>query len=92
MSSELSLMEPFPIDDEFCCGLACIEDLGQQARFVLYSNQVRYEDGCRPIRVVQKKIILPFDAIRPGVEMTLGFLARRAVSVAGASLIRLVRP
>lgn len=87
----MPLIEPVPVEDEFCCGLACIEELDGAARFVLYTDQVRYEDDGRPIRVVRKKIILPLSAIGPGVEMTLGFLARRAARAAGDKLLRLVK-
>lgn len=85
------LIEPYPIEDEFCCGLARIEDLGGNARFVLYTEQVLYEFGAETVKVVRAKVILPLEAIRPGVEMTLGFLARKAARAAGDKLLRLVR-
>lgn len=86
-----ALIEPYPIEDEFCSGLACIEDLDGVARFVLYTDQVRYEDDGQPIRVVRKKIVLPLAAIKPGVEMTLGYLARKGIRAAGAAVLRMVK-
>jgi hypothetical protein len=85
------LIEPMPIEDEFCSGLARIEDVGGCARFVLYSEQTLFEAGERTVWVVRKKIVLPIQAIKPGVEMTLGYLARQAVTAAGDRLLRTVK-
>ncbi len=87
---EVSLIEPVPIEDVYCSGLARIEDLGSEARFVLYTNQVLYEAGDTEARVVKVKVVLPLSAIKEGVEMTLAFLARKAVTAAGHHLLRLV--
>lgn len=95
MTTELDgaapLIEPVPIIDHFCCGLARIEDLGGEARFVLYTDQVIYEAGNAPARVVNLKVVLPLSAIKEGVEMTLGFLARKAMRAAGDHILRLVK-
>lgn len=85
-----ALIEPIPIADEYSCGLAHIEDLGDTARFVFYTDQVLYEDGNRPIRVVSRKIIVPLSAIRPGIDMALRYMARRTVRTASRKLLRLV--
>jgi hypothetical protein len=73
----LPLVEPVPIEDELCSGLALIEDVaGIAARFVLYHTQTLYEVGTT-VFVVKKKIILPYAAIPFGVKMTAEFMARR---------------
>lgn len=90
-SDDVVLIEPWPIEDEFCCGLARIEDLGETARFVLYTERTLYECGNETVQCVRAKVILPLSAIRPGIEMTLAFLARKAAKAAGDRLLRLVR-
>ena len=85
----LPLVEPVPIDDELCSGLALIEDVaGVAARFVLYHTQTLYEVGAT-VFVVKKKIILPYAAIPFGVRMTAEFMARRA---ARGRMLQLVPP
>lgn len=84
------LVEQVPIEDDLCSRLALIEDLGFGARFVLSHDQTVYETG-EQISAVKRKIVLPYEAIRPGVDMALSFLARRAVVVSGQRLLRLVR-
>lgn len=84
-----TLIEPVPVFDEFYSGLERVEDAGCCARFVLYSDQTLYETG-DPIRVLRRKILLPYDAILPGIELTLGFLGRRIVASAG-NVVRLRR-
>jgi hypothetical protein len=84
-----NLIEPVPIEDDLCTGLACIEDVEFGGRFVLYAKQTCYESSST-VLVVKRKIVLPFSAIGPGVVMTLGFLARRTTKLAGGRL-RLVR-
>jgi hypothetical protein len=62
----LPLVEPVPIDDELCSGLALIEDVaGVAARFVLYHTQTLYEVGAT-VFVVKKKIVMPLhgDSVR----------------------------
>lgn len=83
----VDLIEPYPVEDEFCFELVRIEDLGDNLRFVLASPGVRYEGGDRPIRVVKKKIVMPCVNVRPGVNLTLSFLARKAAQVAGDRLL-----
>jgi hypothetical protein len=85
-AENFTLVEPVPIEDELCSGLARIEDVdGIAARFVLYNTQTLYEVGDTAF-VVKRKIVLPYKAIPPGVEMTVGFMARRA----GERLLRVV--
>jgi hypothetical protein len=76
VKEQLRLIEPVPIEDDLCTGLAIIEDIGVGARFVLYAEQTCYENNSI-IHVVKRKIILPVEAIGPGVEMTVAFLAKR---------------
>jgi len=74
----LPLVEPVPIEDELCSGLALIEDVaGVAARFVLYHTQTLYEVGAT-VFVVKKKIVMPYTAIPYGVRMTAEFMSRRA--------------
>ena len=87
----IPLIEPIPVHDEFCLGLARIEDLGSEARFVLYTDRVLYEAGDQPARVVCLKVVLPLSAIKEGVEMAIAFLARKAMRVAGDRILRLVK-
>jgi hypothetical protein len=85
----LPLVEPVPIEDELCSGLALIEDVaGIAARFVLYHTQTLYEVGTT-VFVVKKKIIMPYAAIPFGVKMTAEFMARRA---GGGRMLQLVPP
>ncbi len=86
----LRLVEPMPVEDDLCSGLALIEDLDMGARFVLYARQTLYETG-DTMNVVKRKIVLPTSAIGPGLEMAGRYLAKRAVRIPGAALLRLVR-
>jgi hypothetical protein len=83
------LIEPVPIEDELCTGLALIEDLGFGARFVFFAEQTVYESGGAVVNVIKRKIVVPVDAIGPGLKIVFGFLARRA-GAAGHRLLRLV--
>jgi hypothetical protein len=85
----LPLVEPVPIEDELCSGLALIEDVaGVAARFVLYHTQTLYEVGAT-VFVVKKKIVMPYTAIPYGVKMTAEFMARRA---RGGRMLQLIPP
>jgi hypothetical protein len=87
-AENIPLVEPVPIEDELCSGLARIEDVGGiAARFVLYHVQTLYEVGATAF-VVKRKIILPYEAIPPSIEMTVGYMARRS----GERLVHLVTP
>lgn len=77
---DMALIEPVPIDDDLCTGLAMVEDLGCAVRFVLYAEHTVYETGDR-VFVVKRKIVLPIKAVQPALEMTIGFLARRTLRV-----------
>lgn len=84
------LTEPVPIDDEFCMGLAAIEDLGSCVRFVLFSEQTCFEAGNLRVCVVRKKIVIPFSAVAPALQMTSAFMARRAAAVVRDRVLHLV--
>lgn len=84
------LVEPVPVDDDLCTRLALIEDIGFGARFVLTHEQTCYESGTT-LTVVKRKIILPKDAIMPGIEMTLAFLAQRGHAYVNQGLLRLLK-
>lgn len=84
-----NLIEPVPIEDDLCTGLAFVEDVELGARFVLFARQTCYETASS-VLVVKRKIVLPFPAIGPGVAMTLAFLGRRAAVASGRAL-QLVR-
>ena len=87
-AEKFPLVEPVPIEDELCSGLARIEDVGGiAARFVLYHVQTLYEAGATAF-VVKRKIILPYKAIPPSIEMTVDYMARRL----GEQPLRLVTP
>lgn len=86
MGQQLKLIEPVPVDDDLCTGLALIENVGGMgARFVLYAEQTLYETG-DTVCAVKRKIVVPYAAIRPGLRLTLGFLARRSAPVMGRRL------
>ena len=88
LADNLPLIEPVPIDDELCSGLALIEDVsGIAARFVFYHTQTLYEAGATAF-VVKKKVVLPYGAIPFGAKMTAEFMARRT----GGRLLRIVAP
>lgn len=70
----LSLIEPVPIDDDLCSGLAQIEDVGLGARFVFFARQTSYEAAAQ-VLVVKRKIVLPLDVIIPSLETAIAFLA-----------------
>lgn len=87
---ELRPLELVPIEDALCTRLHVIEDLGFGARFVLTHDQTLYETGA-PISVIKHKIVLPYAEIRPGIDMAVAFLARRAVRMTGQRLLRQVK-
>lgn len=89
--ANIPLIEPVPIEDCFCLGIARIEDVGSCARFVLYSEQTCYETGGVPIWVVCRKIILPMDSIRPFAEMALDYLSRKSIAPSSSPPLRLVK-
>jgi hypothetical protein len=60
LADTLPLIEPVPIDDELCSGLALIEDVsGIAARFVFYHTQTLYEAGATAF--VVKKVAVPME-------------------------------
>lgn len=88
--AELPLTEPVPIDDDLCTKLALIEDLDFGARFVVAAHQTVYETGGQ-ILAVKRKIVLPYSAIGPALEMTVRFMAQRVRRFAGDRLLRRVK-
>lgn len=87
-AKNIRLVEPVPVDDELCSGLARIEDVaGIAARFVFYHTQILYEAGHTTF-VVKRKIILPYKEIPPGMEMAADFMTR----CASERLLRVVTP
>jgi hypothetical protein len=87
----IQLVEPVPIEDDYCSGLALIQDVdGIGARFVLFIEQELFDTGTTVFQV-KRKILLPYRAIGPGVEMTMAFTAKRAVTITGQRLLRLVK-
>ena len=87
LQDSLPLIEPVPVDDELCSGLALIEDVsGVATRFVFYHTQTIYEAGASAF-VVKKKVVLPYGAIPFGAKMTAEFMARRT-----GRLLRIVVP
>lgn len=87
---QLPLIEPVPIDDDFCSGLAAIEDLGTHGRFVLYVDQTIYEANNQQARVVRRKIVMSWEDALCAAQMVLAFIAARAVRLAGERVLRLV--
>jgi hypothetical protein len=83
------IVEPVPVDDDLCFELALIEDLEFGARFVVVAQQTIYETGDQ-VMAVKRKIVLPYSQIRPAVDMTIRFMARRAAKLAGGVFLRLV--
>jgi hypothetical protein len=85
------ITEPVPIEDDFCMGLAMIEDLGANVRFVLTSDQTCFEASNQKVCVVKRKIVIPWEAF-PQMRAVMGeFLARRALMLGHGRLVRLVR-
>jgi hypothetical protein len=75
-AAELRLVEPVPIEDELCTGVAVIEDLGFGARYVIYNAQTLYETGER-VCVVKRKLVFPWDGITAGHDLTAQFMECR---------------
>jgi len=61
--TSLNLIEPVPIDDDLCTGIAAVEDLGFGSRLVFYAEQTCYEAGGQRVNVVKRKIVLPAAAV-----------------------------
>lgn len=76
VQAAVPLIEPVPIEDDLCSGLALIEDVDLGLRFVLFHRQTCYETG-ETVLVVKRKIVLPVSAVRPALEYVAGHLARR---------------
>lgn len=87
---DFNLTEPFPVEDDYCAGLAVVEAVGPCARFVLFTTQTCWEAGGQTVYLVKRKIVMPIEAIPSGLEMTTAFLARRAMAVMATKLRDLV--
>lgn len=72
-----ALIEPVPIIDDFVQGIACIEQVGPCARFILFSDQTFLESGVAT-RVVVRKIIIPIDALPAAIKQAADFTSARA--------------
>jgi hypothetical protein len=89
---ESEAIEPVPIEDRLCTRLLRIDDVGGWgARFVLVHDEPIYELGGQIVPVIKDKIILPYLWVPPGIEMAGAFMTRRAISIAGRHLLRLVK-
>lgn len=73
--TDLPLIEPVPIDDDLCTGLATIEDADVGARFVFYTRQTSFEARAQ-VLIVRRKIVLPIEAIMPALELAVRFSAQ----------------
>ena len=74
---KLSLIEPVPIDDDLCTGLATIEPVGLGVRLVFFAEQTLYESNTSAA-VIKRKIVLPTDALEELGAIALRHLANRA--------------
>jgi hypothetical protein len=76
MTSDVTLVEPVPIEDDLCTALAVIEPVGIGVRLVFYLEQTVYESG-EAANVVKRKIVLPLPALAQLLEETAAYLARQ---------------
>ena len=85
------VVEVVPIADDFVQGIVTIEDLGDNARFVLYAYHSVYEDQgqSQSVRVVVRKIVIPISAIQTCIEQALAFLTARVTRCAVEQMVRL---
>lgn len=90
MRNKLKLIEPVPIDDDLCAGVALIEDADVGARFVLFARRTCYETGTVEA-VVKRKIIVPVASICPAIELALHYLVRHGLPIPDPPPLRLVR-
>lgn len=74
--SLLDLIEVVPAPEIFCTELSCVEPIGKNVRFIL--STMGAITGCGPTmsRQVAAKIILPYDAVWPGIDLTTRTLGR----------------
>lgn len=72
----LRLIEPVPIDDDLCAGLALIEDVGVGFRLVYYSRQTCYETG-ESMNVIKRKLVIPYDELDVANKTVRGFIDER---------------
>jgi hypothetical protein len=74
---DIRLIEPVPIEDELCTGLAIIEEVdGVGGRLVFYAKQTCYESG-EPVLAVKRKIVLTTAAIGQAAEALAAFTGRQ---------------
>jgi hypothetical protein len=63
------LVESYPVTDTYADGLGRIEKTGQNLRLVLFVNR-QHDDGTIDREIVQR-IVVPIEAVIPGVLMLL---------------------
>jgi hypothetical protein len=73
-------IEPIPLSDTFCMGIAKIEIIGPNARFFMYSDQASLNDAGIE-RVIVAKFVLPVEAIPKCIKQALDATASHTVSV-----------
>jgi len=68
-------IEPIPLQDIFCMGVAKVEIIGPCARFFMYADQATFRSDVIE-RVIVAKFVVPLEAIpeciRKAVEATAG--------------------
>jgi hypothetical protein len=64
------LIEPCPVLDTFCSGMAAIEPIGGGCvRVYLYANQTGMVLGGEPERVVVLRVVMPLEALAAAHEL-----------------------
>ena len=86
----LALIEPVPIDDDLCSGLALVEEAGVGARMVFFARQRVYESGGYA-RVVKAKVVVPVEELPALIEMAARHLLACARRPAPDATLRVVR-
>jgi hypothetical protein len=85
------MVEPVPVEDDLCSRLGYVEDVGgYAARFYVVADQTIVENGMR-ICAVKRKIVLPYEAILPGIEMAGRFYAVQTAHRIG-NVVKLFAP
>lgn len=58
----MTLIEPVPIDDDYCDGLALLEHAGPNVRLVIFARQTIYETG-ESANALKRKLVMPRAAL-----------------------------
>lgn len=78
VTEQVPLVEPMPINDIFVDGIARVEMIGPNVRFVFYSLQnPEGADGSRAERVVVSRIVMAVAAVPQAMRQTLFTLEQR---------------